>query len=296
MAHEAIDSAIALRLQLATICGGEPDTSWIEVRPLYPGGGADLDHREFVLVAAAPDRLPELVAELAPRVNVFIGAAPRVREEGTAAAVERVWCLWADLDGEASLERLYDFRPLPSIVIRTGSPGCAHAYWPLRESIPAEWARLANRRLARRLGGDLHATDAARVLRPAGSLNHKHNPPAPALCTRLELDVRTLAEVVRGLPDDPAPTSRTARPRSARGEHGAVLEGLLRTVEQAQVGNRNNSLHWAACRAVERIAGGELDAGETYERLRDAALAAGLPEAEVDATLRSASRCAGAPA
>ena len=44
-------------------------------------------------------RVGLLIGQLAgSELNVYSGAAPRVRKDGTAAAVERVWTLWADLD------------------------------------------------------------------------------------------------------------------------------------------------------------------------------------------------------
>lgn len=282
---EEIPQRVALRVQLAAIVGGEPHSSRIEVRPLRPDGRPALAAREFVPVGQALHRVPELVGDLAGVMNMFVGVCPRVRAEGTAAAVERSWVLWADLDRPDALARLAAFRPLPSIVVRTGSGG-GHAYWPLHNSIPPAWARLANRRLARHLGGDLRATDAARVLRPAGSLNHKHQPPKPVVCTRLELDVFEAADVVRGLPDEPP--ARTVSPEP-RGDRGALLAGLVRSVERAQVGNRNCSLHWAACRTAEHAAAGDLDPGEAHNALHAAALNVGLGEPEIEATLRSAS-------
>lgn len=291
---ERIPQDAALRLQLAAIAGGEPDTSLIELRPLKPDGRPAPADRAFVPVREIGEAMRR-IREQAPRLNAYVGAAPRVREDGTAAAVARVWTLWTDLDGPDALERLRDFRPLPSIVVLTGSGG-GHAWWPLRESVPPEWARLANRRLAHRLGGDLHATDPARVLRPCGTLNHKHQPPRPAVCCRLEIEMFTVAQVVRGLVDD-RPYTAPVRPRSAaRGEYGGLLDGLVRTVEQARVGERNASLFWSACRAAEHVAADELDAGEAYARLRNAALSVGLAEREIEATLRSASATVGAAA
>ena len=289
---EAIDQTLALRLQLTAIVGGEPDSSRVEVRPLYPDGRPALAARAFVPVGQALDRVPDRVDALAGAMNVFIGACPRVREDGTAAAVERCWTLWCDLDTPDALARLAGFRPLPSIVVRTGSGG-GHAYWPLHDSIPPAWARLGNRRLARHLGGDPRATDAARVLRPCGSLNHKHRPPRPVVCTRLELDVFEAADVVRGLPDEPPAQTVSPVPR---GDRGALLAGLVRSVERAQVGNRNCALHWAACRAVEHAAAGDLDPGEAHNALHAAALNVGLGEPEIEATLRSASSTVGVAA
>lgn len=287
MSAMRVPSDVALRLQLSAIVGGEPPSSYIEVRPLLPDGRPSRG-RVFVPVAQV-ETVTARVRELARTVNVFIGAAPRVRQDGTAHAVERVWTLWADLDGRDALDRLRAFRPLPALVIRTGSDGCAHAYWPLREPVPPTWARRANRRLALKLGGDVASTDAARVLRAIGSLNHKHRPPAPVECARLELETFALGEVVGGLRDvaeylQPQPRER----RRVIADLPVALDGLARTVAAARPGNRNNALYWATCRARERSDAGDGDPTTIRATLRDAALATGLAEHEVEATLRSA--------
>jgi hypothetical protein len=127
-------------------------------------------------------------------------------------------------------------------------------------------------------------------MRPVGSLNHKTSPPRPVTCVRLELDAFEPADIVSGLPDDPAYLRASRAPSSiplcsdARG----ALAALARTVREAPVGKRNHLLYWAACRARERLKLGELDDNEARELLRDAALDAGLDEFEADATLRSA--------
>jgi hypothetical protein len=242
----------------------------------------------FVPVAQV-ETIASRVRELTPTAHVFIGAAPRVRKSGTAHAVERVWTLWVDLDGRDALDRLRAFRPLPALVIRTGSEGCAHAYWPLRESVSPTWARRANRRLALKLGGDMASTDAARVLRAVGSLNHKHQPPAPVECVRLELETFALAKVVGGLHDAPGYLQPIARERRlVVADLPVALDGLVRTIAAARPGNRNNALYWATCRARERLDAGEGDPATIRAALRNAALAAGLTEHEVEATLRSA--------
>ena len=229
----------------------------------------------------------QCIALLAAQHNVFVGAAPRVREDGTAAAVERVWVLWADCDGREALERLRDFRPLPSIVIRSGSDDCAHAYWPLCEPLPPAWAQRANRRLAIALGADMAATDPARILRAAGTLNQKAHPPKPVACTRLELDVFTFDQVVGRLGDDRGYTP-PANVEIRGGDATKSLAGLVRVVRDAPLGKRNQLLFWAACRARDHADSGELDLDDAREALRDAAIAVGLSESEIDATLRSA--------
>lgn len=82
------------------------------------------------------------------------------------------------------------------------------------------------------------------------------------------------------------------RPRPCRARHGqgrpAVLDGLLRTVRDAPVGQRNHTLFWASCRVREHLVAGELVADQALDHLHAAALDAGLPEWEVARTIRSA--------
>jgi hypothetical protein len=281
-----IPQNVALRLQVAAIAGNEPASSFLEIRPF----DRDMQPRErsFIPVRERHEAA-HCIALLAAQHNVYVGAAPRVREDGTAAAVERVWVLWADCDGRAALERLRDFRPLPGVVIRSGSDDCAHAYWPLREPLPPAWAQRANRRLAIALGADLAATDPARILRAAGTLNQKADPPKPVACTRLELDVFTFDQVVGRLGDDRGYTPPASADLRARGGDATKsLAGLVRVVRDAPTGNRNQLLYWAACRARDHADTGQLGVDEAREELRDAAIAAGLSESEIAATLRSA--------
>jgi hypothetical protein len=283
---EPIPQDVALQLQLAAIAGNEPASSYFEIRPLTPDGRLAVRERSFVPVREL-DEAMRRICEAASRLNVFVGAAPRVREDGTAEAVERVWCLWTDLDGPDALARLRDFCPLPSIVIRTGSGG-GHAYWPLRVPLEPQSAQRANRRLALALGGDMAATDPARILRPAGSLNHKHRPPRVVRCTRLECHVFTGEQVVGSLPDSDHYTPRPhAAPTGRPSDPSRIIAGLARTVRDAPTGNRNHTLYWATCRVVERADAGDLDERQALEELRAAGLDVGLTEHEVNATIRS---------
>jgi hypothetical protein len=281
----------ALHLQLAAIAGNEPPASFIEIRPLTVGDFRPVpDERCWVPVRdfrAAARR----IAELAPKCHVYISAAPRVREGGSVDDVERVWALWCDCDTPESVEALRRFAPLPSLVWRT-RPERLQAAWPLRQPIPPTWAKRANQRLARALGSDRHAVDAARILRPVASVNHKADPPCPVVCLRLELDVFRMADVVGQLPD--LEEYRPLAPPPNMGRPDATLEGLCRKVRGAQPpmfgkpGERNALLYWAACRLREHADDGTLDESEGREALRHAALAAGLGELETERTLDSA--------
>jgi hypothetical protein len=95
---------------------------------------------------------------------------------------------------------------------------------------------------------------------------------------------RWLVELVRRPESRPfvnVPAGRPADP-------SRVLAGLAGVVRSAPVGNRNHSLFWAVCRAVEHAAAGNLDESQALEELRAAGLDVGLGEIEVEQTLRSA--------
>jgi Bifunctional DNA primase/polymerase, N-terminal len=82
----------------------------------------------------------------------------------------------------------------------------------------------------------------------------------------------------------PAPAPRPARAPAPPGSPGR-LAGLVRTVETAQLGGRNDALYWAACRAAELDGDDHAAAGSA---LLEAALTAGLTEPEARRTIASA--------
>jgi hypothetical protein len=225
----------------------------------------------------------ELVEALRERHEfVGIGVGPRTRRSGKAEAVERLWCLLADVDNPEALDRLRVFRPRPSIVARSRTPGRCHAYWSLRESLTPKYARRANLRIARALGSDPTIADAARVMRAPGEFAY------------LEVVSFPLAEVIGDLRDDPRyaprPNADAGRGRwgpRAVGNGAPHLDGLVRVVREGQEGDRNNRLNWAAYRASQHAAAGKLDRSRAHDDLLAAAIDVGLPEHEALATIRS---------
>src|SRR5207248_2010142 len=129
----------------------------------------------------------------------------------------------------ASVEHLRAFRPLPSIVVKSGTEGHLHAWWSLHVSISPQWAERANRRLAHRLKADPASTDVARIMRPIISVNRKVQPAAVVECIRLELDVFEMRDVVGGLPDPPVKVCAPPGPgQRLSSDAGATLAGLAR--------------------------------------------------------------------
>lgn len=217
---EPVPQRHALLLQLAAIAGDEPDGALLEVRYRAHQGGM----RQRFFPALSFREVADEVQRLGERTDVYVGVAPRRevyrladrRQSGGVDAIERCWTLWADCDTSQSVRSLACFEPAPAVIVRSGTSDHRHGYWPLRRPLAAHAARRANRRLAHALGADMAATDAARILRPAGTLNHKSDR-APVVCERLELVTYTPREVVADLPDPPGappPARCTRRARS----------------------------------------------------------------------------------
>jgi uncharacterized protein YidB (DUF937 family) len=68
------------------------------------------------------------------------------------------------------------------------------------------------------------------------------------------------------------------------------LRGALAVVLSAKEGQRNNCLHWAACRAAEMIAAGDVSESAAEDALTRAAQEAGLEPGEIRTTIASAFR------
>jgi hypothetical protein len=76
----------------------------------------------------------------------------------------------------------------------------------------------------------------------------------------------------------------------ADGRVAARLDGLIATVLDAVQGERNNVLHWAACRAAEMVAAGQLTEDQVHDSLGRAAACVGLDDGEAARTIVSALR------
>jgi hypothetical protein len=155
--HYPIPHREALTLQLAAFAGNEPASSFLEIRPLKPTGVQEwVPVRELRRAVAA-------VLRARVRHEVFVGVNPRSTRGGKTEHVARSWCLLADCDTPAAVERLRGFKPRASIIVASGGPGHLHAYWPLRRPLERETARAANLKLAAALESDSSCTDPPRA-------------------------------------------------------------------------------------------------------------------------------------
>ena len=131
--------------------------------------------------------------------------------------------LWIDCDQPDSHHQLHAFSPRPALAVASGSGG-THAYWPLARPVGPDQLERANRRLAQALQADRRSVDAARILRPVGTLNHKHSPPQPvALRWFDDGAVFELDDVLAALPELPKVPGSAAgagrvEPRGPRGD------------------------------------------------------------------------------
>lgn len=218
---EAIPQRDALELQLMMIAANEPAGGLLEARWRRPEGGmGQLWH-----TCDRPNAIVETIQGLGQRTDVYIGGAPRRHRHGGIDAIERVWALWADLDTVEAIEACKRFAPPPSVVVHSGTG--RHAWWPLLEPLAPPHARIALRRLAHTLGADMASAEPARILRPAGTFNHKTSPPRPVVCERLEFDSFRARDVVGDLPDPPAPLPDPPPPdRAGRPAGGDPLKTI----------------------------------------------------------------------
>jgi len=215
MPDHASSAAEQLRLYLRILCATSAGERWLDVRWRT---AAHPMRRRFI--PAAQVRLAErLIASRARHGDVYVGVALRSSDShGGRASVSASHLAWVESDSPRSAVLLEDFPHPPSMLIASGTPGHLQAYWTLeRRCEVAELERL-NRRLACALAGDPGCTDAARILRPPGTLNHKHDPPKPVTLLRFNASVPVrLERLHRALPADPdPPTWRPAAPGGGR--------------------------------------------------------------------------------
>jgi hypothetical protein len=225
----AAASAQALDSYLRVLAGPATGARLLEIR-------FALRHRDmgrlFIAAHSAPGA-GRLIRRLAVRTDVYVGVCLRNRRSGGRDAVDRSHLAFVEIDTPDAVDRLRAFRHPPTMIVSSGSAGHAHAYFALSAPVSVPDLERANRRLAHALGGDLASVDAARILRPPASWNHKHSPPAPVELIELEPTRRyDLDELVDGL-DEPAQSSSVATgPRRATGR--TELDRLLLAIPAAE--------------------------------------------------------------
>ena len=186
------DSAGFLRLLFAPYTS---PSARVELRCFpAPGAQAQPFRRWYTLdepgiAACAKDAL-----KLAETFECYMGVLPRVQGGGKAEHLRQCGWIWVDIDGgdetptEATHLLLAAIRerglPKPHLVVVSG--GGIHCYWRLEQVAPCQTPeqrdaiRKVLLRLVRAIGGeapkahaDKASTDPSRILRVAGTWNHK---------------------------------------------------------------------------------------------------------------------------
>lgn len=214
----------AARRYVGALFGAAEEDSLVEVRFR---AGEEMHRRFFGVRRRAA--VVDAILGLGARTDVYLGVLPRRRRRGRRedlAGQGRV--AWVDCDTPASSLALASFAPGPSMIVASGSGRHRHAYWMLSRPLDLGGLEGLNRRLATALGADAGAvTRATAILRPPGTTNRKHSPPAPVRLVELREERRVdPAEFEQTLPPVPAPT--VSPPRSSRRPRpGAAEDPLL---------------------------------------------------------------------
>jgi CHC2 zinc finger len=236
----------ALDSYLRMLAGPAPGAGLLEIR--FALRYRDMG-RLFIAAHSAPGA-SRLIHRLAARTDVYVGVCLRTRRAGGRDAIDRSHLAFVEIDTPDALDRIRAFRHPPSMIVSSGTAGHAHAYYTLSAPVTVPELERANRRLAHALGGDLVSVDAARILRPPSSWNHKHSPP-----TRVELielnpaGAYDLDQLVDGLDDPPGRPSVSAR--TSRRPGRTELDALLLAIPAAEYahaltgisGDRTGKIH-----------------------------------------------------
>jgi RepB DNA-primase from phage plasmid len=210
--------------------GADPD-HFVESRPIGKNGKAAPVFSPVAGLREVTERAMRSSADS----DVYVGVLPRVRRKGGRADVGAARVIWADCDTPAAVEALREFALEPSMVVASGSGNNAHAYWLLEEPIDIELVEDLNRRIAAAIGSDAVVTDAGRVLRLPGTLNHKHDPPIEVRLTDCSATRYSLSQVEAGLPAIEALNPRSTKVRGAdAGGGGGPTERVLARLENVR--------------------------------------------------------------
>jgi hypothetical protein len=283
--------------------------AFIEVRGKREGEG--MNYRRF---CRSPEALVKDMAGWKPGLNYWVGVALRKDNKGGAKVnLLALTAAFADVDvgtaghkgttnyqtKEEARAALEAFPLRPSLVVDSG--GGFQPYWLFREPVgltPESITRLEkiNRGLSQALGGDVAATDAARILRLPGTFNMKlTGQPRPVQIIWCEpervYDLGAFAQYEAQGQARREPQVGTAAPPQPGGEYAGYaqkalvdeLAALARTPE----GNRNARLNQAAYALGQLVGAGVLDRGSVEAALSGTASAIGLGEAESRATIQS---------
>ena len=204
----------ALRTYLRVLCATSCQDRWLDVRWRPPGGAM----RRRFLPAARTRQTERLITARAARGDVYVGVALRNScTHGGRAAIAASHIAWLESDSPACAKLLGAFPLPPTMLVASGTPGHLQAYWTLDRCCPVGDLERLNRRLAAALAGDPGCADAARILRPPATLNHKHDPPRPVVLLAFNAGLPVSVDRLQAvLPRDPDPPTWRPAPKLQR--------------------------------------------------------------------------------
>jgi hypothetical protein len=287
------------------------DPAYLEVRGKREGEG--MTFRRFY---RTPEALLKDMARWRPGLNYWIGVA--LRRDVKGGKKENLLSLtvsFCDVDvgvaGHKGATRyqtkdearaaIEQFPLRPYLLVDSG--GGFQSYWLFRESVELTQESIPrleriNRGLAQALGGDVAATDAARILRLPGTFNMKiPGKPRPVKIIWCEPDrVYDLADLGKyeAKSQGPSPESRSVHQGpGAPGEYEAYAQKALADELAKLAGtpegshDRNNQLNQSAFALGQLVGAGVLDRGSVEAALYGVAVSIGLTETETRDTIRS---------
>ncbi len=106
--------------------------------------------------------------------DVYISPAVYNEKRATKDSVKKTQCVWVEFDGNDKI----DFKQvsIPNLIVQTSFASHVHCYWKIGPTNQTA-VENANRRLTYYLQADSSGWDITQLLRPPGTINHKHNLP-----------------------------------------------------------------------------------------------------------------------
>jgi hypothetical protein len=187
--------------------------------------------RRRFIPARDTDAAASVISRLASCTDVYAGVALREGgARGGRGAISGSHLVYVECDHDHIERSLAGFPHQPTIEVASGTGRHVHLYWRLRSRVTNLEVEDANRRLALRLGCDCASVDAARLLRPPGTLNYKHDEPSRVTLIAYRADVNyTLGQLVESLPE-PISVGAPKRSSARHGRHRTALDRRLRAI------------------------------------------------------------------
>ena len=252
--------------------------------------------RELVRVmhGSFSDNLPKLTELNRAGAGIFFCVNETDLKGRSAGNVTRVRALFADFDDYDPL-REFNYELVPSFVVES-SPGKYHCYWLLDDELPLEQFKPLQKLLAAKLSSDPSINNLDRVLRVPGFTHQKGDPFTVQIIEQsgVRYTVEQLCNWL-GYNSETNSLPTAAEPVTVVYENddpGAMAQfsDLISQLESAGEGERNNTLNRVAFTAFGMVRAGRLYKGFVKERLYTAAIAIGLADSEITATINSAIR------